>query len=342
AVLLDKNADTPVPPASMSKLMTLELVFEALETGRLALEDSFRISERAAAMGGSKMFIRSGESVSIEDLLRGVIVQSGNDAAVALAEAISGTEAAFADLMNQRASAIGLTNSRFSNATGWPDPEHRMSPRDLAILAERIITLYPLHYAMFSETEFTWDGITQGNRNPLLSAGIGADGLKTGHTSEAGFGLVASAQRGERRILLVVSGLESAKQRRQESERLINWAFRAFETARLYKAGEPVAMAEVWIGAAPEVAMAPERDLIVTVPYGMLENALITAHFAEPVDAPIEAGVMLGRLEVVLPGVTPVSVPLVAVEAVERGGVLPRLKALTRLLKLRLLAADEG
>jgi D-alanyl-D-alanine carboxypeptidase (penicillin-binding protein 5/6) len=342
AVLLDKNADTPIPPASMSKLMTLELVFEALETGRLALEDSFRISERAAAMGGSKMFIRSGESVSIEDLLRGVIVQSGNDAAVALAEAISGTEAAFADLMNQRASAIGLTNSRFSNATGWPDPEHRMSPRDLAILAERIITLYPLHYAMFSETEFTWDGITQGNRNPLLSAGIGADGLKTGHTAEAGFGLVASAQRGERRILLVVSGLESAKQRRQESERLINWAFRAFETARLYKAGEPVAMAEVWIGAAPEVAMAPERDLIATVPYGMLENALITAHFAEPVEAPIEAGVVLGRLEVVLPGVTPVSVPLVAVETVERGGVLPRLKALTRLLKQRLLAADEG
>jgi D-alanyl-D-alanine carboxypeptidase (penicillin-binding protein 5/6) len=342
AVLLDKNADTPIPPASMSKLMTLDLVFEALETGRLALGDSFRISERAAAMGGSKMFIRSGESVSIEDLLRGVIVQSGNDAAVALAEAISGTEAAFADLMNQRASAIGLTNSQFSNATGWPDPEHRMSPRDLATLAERIITLYPLHYAMFSETEFTWDGITQGNRNPLLSTGIGADGLKTGHTAEAGFGLVASAQRGERRILLVVSGLESAKQRRQESERLINWAFRAFETIRLYKTGEPVAMAEVWIGAAPEVAMAPERDLIVTVPYGMLDNALITAHFAEPVEAPIEAGVVLGRLEVVLPGVTPVSVPLVAVETVERGGVLPRLKALTRLLKQRLFVAGEG
>ena len=342
AVLLEKNADTPIPPASMSKLMTLEVVFEALETGRLALDDTFRTSVRAAAMGGSKMFIRSGEAVSVENLLRGVIVQSGNDAAVALAEAISGTEEAFAALMNQRAADLGLINSHFANATGWPDPQHRMSPRDLATLAERIITRYPQHYAMFAESEFTWDGITQPNRNPLLGAGIGADGLKTGHTEEAGYCLVASAKRGERRILLVVTGLESSQQRRQEAERLINWAFRAFETTRLYKAGEPVAEAEIWIGAVGKVALAPARDLIVTVPYGMLEKAEISAHFSEPVEAPVAAGAELGRLEVALPGVTPVSVPLVAVEAVERGGIIARLEAAARLLIRRLLAAGGG
>ncbi len=342
AVLLEKNADTPVPPASMSKLMTLDLVFEALESGRLALDDTFRTSERAAAMGGSKMFIRSGEVVSVENLLRGVIVQSGNDAAVALAEAVSGTEEAFAVLMNQRAADIGLAASHFTNATGWPDPQHRMSPRDLVTLAERIITRYPQHYGIFSEADFTWDGITQNNRNPLLGAGIGADGLKTGHTEEAGYGLVASAKRGERRILLVVTGLESPQQRRQESERLINWAFRAFETTLLYKAGEPVAEAGVWIGAVDTVALAPARDLVVTVPYGMLEKAEISARFSEPVEAPIAAGAVLGRLEVALPGVSPVSVPLVAGEAVERGGVVARLEAAARLRMRRLLAPDEG
>ena len=342
AVLLEKNADTPIPPASMSKLMTLDLVFEALESGRLALDDSFRTSARAAAMGGSKMYIRSGESVSVEDLLRGVIVQSGNDAAVALAEAISGTEEAFAVLMNQRAADLGLTNSHFVNATGWPDPRHRMSPRDLATLAARIITRYPRHYAMFAETDFTWDNITQPNRNPLLGAGIGADGLKTGHTAEAGYCLVASAKRGERRILLVVTGLQSKQQRRQEAERLINWAFRAFETTRLYQAGEAVAEAEVWIGAVDTVALAPARDLIVTAPYGMLEKAEITAHIVEPVEAPIAAGAVLGRLEVALPGIAPVSVPLVAAEAVERGGIMARLEAAARLLMRRLFAASEG
>jgi D-alanyl-D-alanine carboxypeptidase (penicillin-binding protein 5/6) len=342
AILLEKNADTPAPPASMSKLMTLEIVFDALETGRLGLDDVFKTSERAAAMGGSKMFIRSGESVRVEDLLRGVIVQSGNDAAVALAEAISGTEEAFAALQNQRAADLGLTGSKFANSTGWPHPDHRMSPRDLAVLAERIITRYPQHYGMFAETEFTWDDITQDNRNPLLDAGIGADGLKTGHTEEAGYGLVASAKRGERRILLVVTGLTSAQQRSQEAERLINWAFRAFETQRLFKAGVPVAETDVWIGAEDRIALAPARDLIVTVPYGRLEEAEISAHFASPVEAPIVAGTEVGRLEVTIPGVTPVNVPLVTVNGVERGGVTTRFEAAAQLLIQKLLAARDG
>jgi D-alanyl-D-alanine carboxypeptidase (penicillin-binding protein 5/6) len=342
AVLLEKAPDTPLPPASMSKLMTLTLVFEALESGRLALDDTFRTSAKAAAMGGSKMFIREGESVSIADLLRGVIVQSGNDAAVALAEAISGTEEAFAALMNQRAADLGLTGSQFVNATGWPAPKHRMSPRDLVTLAAGIITRYPEHYALFAEREFTWDGITQKNRNPLLGAEVGADGLKTGHTAEAGYGLVASAVRDGRRVLLVVNGLESPQQRSQEAERLINWAFRAFTTHRLYKAGEPVAEAEVWIGAAARVSLAPAHDVIVTVPYGMIEKATITAHISEPVEAPIEAGAELGRLEVALPDIAPISVPLVAVEPVARGGIRARFEAAATLLMQRLLAGDDG
>jgi len=342
AVLLEKNADTPLPPASMSKLMTLEMVFGALEAGRLALDDTFRTSAHAAAMGGSKMFIRSGEVVSVADLLRGVIVQSGNDAAVSLGEAISGAEEAFAALMNQHAAEIGLTNSHFTNATGWPDPQHRMSPRDLATLAQRMITVHAEYYPMFAETEFTWDDITQRNRNPLLGFGIGADGLKTGHTEEAGYGLVASAKRDERRVILVVTGLESPQQRSQEAERLINWAFRAFESKRLYPAGQTVVEADVWIGATGTVALAPARDVIVTAPYGMLKQAEVTAHFREPIQAPVAAGDEVGRLEIAVPSVTPVSVPLVAAQTVATGGVTARLKTAANLLMRRALGAGEG
>jgi len=342
AVLLEKEADTPLPPASMSKLMTLDVVFEALESGRLSLDDTFRVSAYAASMGGSKMFIRDGETVSVADLLRGVIVQSGNDAAVALAEAISGTEAAFATLMNQRAEAMGLTHSNFSNATGWPDPQHMMSPRDLARLAERIITHYPDHYRIFSEESFTWDGITQRNRNPLLGVTEGADGLKTGHTEEAGYGLVASAIRDGRRILLVVMGLDGPQQRGQEAERLLNWAFRAFETKRLYSAGETVAQARVWIGAADQVALTPARDVIVTVPYGMLEQAQISVRYNAPVEAPIEVGTELGRIEVALPGIPPVGVPLVSAEAVARGGIVSRVEAAAKLLMHKMLDGGSG
>ncbi len=339
AVLLEKNPDTPLPPASMSKLMTLEVVFNALEQGRLALEDEFRVSEHAAAMGGSKMFIRDGELVSVADLLRGVIVQSGNDAAVALAEAISGTEEAFAQLMNQRAEELGLDNSHLTNATGWPDPEHEMSVRDLARLSAHIIRSYPEHYRMFAENEFTWADITQENRNPLLDAGLGADGLKTGHTEAAGYGLTASAERDGRRIVLVVAGLESAGQRRREAERLLGWAFRAFDTVRLFAAGEPVVEAGVWLGADGRVPLAPARDLVVTLPHGSLDKAEIRAHFRQPVEAPIEQGAELGRLEAVLPEVAPVSVPLVAARSVEKGGIRARLEAAGRLILQRLVAA---
>ncbi|MEL6475947.1 MAG: D-alanyl-D-alanine carboxypeptidase family protein [Pseudomonadota bacterium] len=340
AVLLEKNVDAPLPPASMSKLMTLNMVFEALDSGQLALADRFRTSERASQMRGSKMFLRAGEVVSVENLLRGVIVQSGNDAAVALAEAMAGTEEAFSARMTERAHELGLTTSTFSNATGWPDPEQRMSVRDIANLSIRLITEFPDHYAYFSETEFTWDGITQSNRNPLLKLGIGSDGLKTGHTEEAGYGLAASAKRGDRRIVVVVTGLESAAQRKQEAERLVNWAFRAFESRALYRAGEPLATADVWIGSSATVPLVPEHDVTVLAPNGRLDEAKLAIKYRGPVTAPIAAGARLGEIEMSAPQMPPVTIPLVASHAVAEGGFLARLEAAATLMIERILPSD--
>jgi D-alanyl-D-alanine carboxypeptidase (penicillin-binding protein 5/6) len=337
AVLLAKNPDEPRPTASMSKLMTLLLVFEALDSGRLSLDDEFRTSAKAASLGGSKMFIREGGRVAVRDLLRGVIVQSGNDASVALAEALAGTEEAFAERMNARGAELGLTNSHFENATGWPEEGHEMSVRDLATLAAHIIENHPEYYRIHSERSFTWDGITQRNRNPLLGVVEGADGLKTGHTQEAGYGLVGSATRGGRRIVMVLAGLETAGQRRQEAERLMNWAFRAFETETLHAAGEPVVEAEVWVGAKPRVALAPARDVILTAPLGDLERAEVTAHFDSPVPAPVQKGDRIGEIEIAVPGLDPVRVPLEATEDVGPGGFLVRVEAAAELLAARAL-----
>ncbi|MEM6932371.1 MAG: D-alanyl-D-alanine carboxypeptidase family protein [Pseudomonadota bacterium] len=339
-ILLEKNADEPLPPASMSKLMTLNMVFEALETGRLALGDQFRTSTRASKMGGSKMFLRDGELVSVEDMLRGVVIQSGNDAAVALGEALMGTEEAFAAQMNKRAEAIGLTNSTFANSTGWPDPKQRMSARDIATLSIRLIEEFPDHYPLFAETDFTWDGIAQRNRNPLLELGIGADGLKTGHTQEAGYGLAASAKRGDRRVVLVVAGLESTAQRRQEAERLINWAFRAFEAKTIYKAGDPLATARVWIGSSSTVPLVPERDVTVLYPAGTFDQTELSVRYDAPITAPIEAGARLGAIEVIASGMTPVSIPLVASHAVAEGGFLSRLEAAASLMMKQILPGE--
>ena len=340
ATLLEKEADLPLPPASMSKLMTLYMAFEALEKGLISMEDEFRTSARAAAMGGSKMFIRDGELVSVEDLVRGIVVQSGNDAAVALAEALAGTEEAFAERMNERGADIGLTNSHFANATGWPHPDQHMSMRDLVRLASLLIERFPQYYPLFAETEFSWDGVEQQNRNPLLGLGIGADGLKTGHTEEAGYGLVASAKRGDRRVVMAIAGLDSAASRSHEAERLINWAFRAFETRRLYSAGQGLHEAPVWIGAAPRVTLAPERDVTVTAPFGNIEKAALKIRYDAPVEAPVEAGQRVGSIEIAVPDLAPFSVPLVATEAVERGGFLARVQAAAELLLGEVIPVD--
>lgn len=337
AVLLEKNPDAALPPASMSKLMLLDVVFEALETGRLALTDEFRTTKRAAAMGGSKMFIREGGLVSVENLVRGVVVHSGNDAAVALAEALAGTEEDFSAFMNRRGRELGLKNSFFANATGWPHPDHRMSVRDLALIAERIVTEFPTMYTYFREEEFTWEGVRQRNRNPLLGLDLGVDGLKTGHTEEAGYGLVASAVRDGRRVVLVVMGLESEAQRKQEAERLINWAFRAFETKTLYRAGEPLVEAEVWIGDSGRVPLAPAEDVVVTLPFGLGHKPAAKAEFRAPIEAPIDQGMELGRVTVTVDGMPEVSVPLVATQPVSRGGFFARIQAALSLVSSQFL-----
>ena len=227
-VLMAKNADLRVPPASMSKLMTLYMLFEALRDERIAFDTEFLVSEKAAKIGGSTMFLREGERVSVRDLIQGIIVQSGNDACVTVAENLAGTETAFADQMTKRAIELGMNNSSFGNSTGWPDPLQRMSARDLVLIADLLIKDFPNYYPFFAQASFTWDGVKQNNRNPLLALGIGADGLKTGHTNEAGYGLVGSARQGNRRIIFMITGLETKAARANEAEKLANWAFGKF------------------------------------------------------------------------------------------------------------------
>ena len=341
AVLLEKNVDAPLPPASMSKLMTLNMVFEALQQGRLSLDEKFRVSVKAWKMGGSKMFVREGDRIRIEDLVRGVIIHSGNDACVVLAEGLAGSEDAFAKRMTDRALELGMKNSTFANATGWPHPKHRMSARDLIFLSQRMIEEFPEYYHYFAETDFTWDKIKQNNRNPLLYLDIGADGLKTGHTEEAGYGLVGSAIRGDRRIAFIISSLDSSKSRSVESERLTTWAFREFKTGKIANAGQIVGEAKVWIGDADTVPLAPKDDVIATAPFGELDKMKVTVRYDGPIEAPIALGQPIAELIVESPGLPAVSTPLVAAAAVERGGLISRVTAAVTTLTASDPAAPE-
>ncbi|MFL1461988.1 D-alanyl-D-alanine carboxypeptidase family protein [Roseococcus sp. DSY-14] len=327
ATLLDKGADTSMPPASMSKLMTMYVVFDMVRKGRLRMDQMLPVSEAAWRMGGSKMFVGLNETVSVENLARGVIVQSGNDACVVLAEAIAGSERAFADLMNQSGRDIGLTGSNFRNATGWPDPEHRMTARDLAVLARRIILDFPDHYRLYSERSFRWNNITQENRNPILGRVQGGDGLKTGHTEEAGFGLTASARRGERRLILVVAGLPSMRARAEESERLLEWGFREFENVVLFGAADTIEEVPVHLGERRTVPLVGGRDVVATLPRGWRSGLQAKLRYDAPVPAPIVKGQELGRLEVSGRGVPNMSLPLYAGADVERLGLVPRIPA---------------
>lgn len=324
--LLAKNADTPVPPASMSKLMTAELVFAQLASGGLAMTDQFPVSDNAFRKEGSKMFLNLGDAPAVSDLLRGLIVQSGNDAAIVLAEGISGSEEAFAQRMNERAAELGLTNSHFANATGLPNPEHKMSVRDLALLALHIIQTYPQYYKIYSEKSFTWAGVEQKNRNPLIYLDDGGDGLKTGYTDEAGYGIVGSAQRDGRRVVAVLSGLESDDARRFQIRRVIGWAFRSFETVTLAEAGAPIGEAAVWLGEKEQVKLALTEPLIATLPRGAKDGTKATIVYDGPVRAPIKQGDPIGALRVELSGET-IERPLVAAEDVGAGGYGVRLSA---------------
>ncbi|MDW3182115.1 D-alanyl-D-alanine carboxypeptidase family protein [Roseobacter sp.] len=349
-VLLNKNADDPLPPASMSKLMTLYMAFEAIRRGKadggLDLNEELPVSEHAQSYGGSSMFLRSGERVSVEDLIRGIIVLSGNDACVVIAEALSpdGTEYGFARLMTQRAQQLGMTNSTFSNASGWPQPGHLMSMRDLALLANRLITDFPEFYPLFAETEFEFDNrvpSNKRNRNPVLTMGIGADGLKTGHTEEAGYGLTGSAKQGDRRVIFVISGLDTVQARAQESQAIVNWAFRQFAMRPLATAGEQFAQANVWMGSEPTVGLVAAEDISILMPALAANEIEGEVVYTGPVNAPIKAGDQLAELVFTLEGLPETRLPLVADRDIAAGGFVSRVSTAALVLFKKLVQGPE-
>ena len=323
-VLLDKQANERMPTSSMSKVMSMYLVFDDLKRGRIHLDDMMTVSEKAWRMQGSKMFIQVGDQVKVEDLIRGVIIQSGNDAVVALAEGIAGSEEAFADAMNVRAKEIGLANSHFMNASGWPDPDHYSTPRDLSLLAFRIINDFPEYYHYFSEKEFVYNKIKQQNRDPLLGRLPGADGLKTGHTDVAGYGLMGTALRDGRRLILVINGLQSIKDRGDESVRLMEWGYRNFESKKLIIAGEEISTAETWLGATPDISMVASKDVFVVMPKARRNEIKLTASYIAPIMAPVKKGAEIGTLKIEVPDQQTVTIPLLAGVDLERKGMFGR------------------
>ncbi len=316
-VLLQKAADDLMPPSSLTKMMTAYLVFSALSQNRLKPEQTLPVSEKAWRMQGSKMFVPLGQQVSVEDLIRGMLIQSGNDACIVLSEGLAGSEEQFVVLMNQEAQRLGLTHSTFRNATGWPDPEHHMSARDVAVLAFHLIKDYPQYYHFFSEKDYKYNDIAQGNRNILVDKGL-ADGLKTGHTDAGGFGLCASSQRDGRRIIEVLNGLPSSRARAEEGERLLSWAFANFEDVRLFAKNEVVQSVPVWMGRQRIVPVAPAADVVLTLPHGWRSRAKIRVDFQSPVQAPVAAGQGVAQLVVSGTGLPDLQVPLLATRAVPR------------------------
>jgi D-alanyl-D-alanine carboxypeptidase (penicillin-binding protein 5/6) len=329
-VLLEKNAEVPLPPASMSKLMTLNMLFEALEDGRVSLDTRFNVSQRAMDMGGSTMFLTTQDRPTVEELIKGIIVLSGNDACVVVAEGLGGTEEAFASMMTQRAQALGMENSTFGNSSGWPHPAQRMSTEDLAILAERLIEDFPEYYHYFGMTEFPYDGRAPDNRfnrNPLLTLGLGADGLKTGHTQEAGYGLVGSAMQGKRRVVFVITGLDSEAARKSESAAILNWSFRQFVMRTAVEAGQVIAEVPVFLGDAPTVALAPAADLELLMPVTARDGITGDVTWTGPLEPPIAQGDEIATFTIRRDGMSDTVIPLVAANAVGKAGFLPRFSA---------------
>lgn len=326
AVLLEKQADAPTPPSSMSKMMTVLMAFERLKKGDLQLTDELPVSPKAWRMGGSKMFVMVNTKVSVGDLLRGIIIQSGNDATVVLAEGLAGSEETFAELMTRKGREIGLTNSQFKNASGWPEDGHYMTVRDISTLASRIIREYPDFYPIYREKEFTYNKIKQGNRNPLLYDSTGADGLKTGHTEAAGYGLTASVERNGRRLILVVNGLKSMQQRADETRKLIEFGFREYENFRPFRAGDVVAEADVWLGTQAKVPLIVDQNTVFTLPRTARNSAKIVARYDGPIAAPIAKGDTVGRI-VVETSEGKLEVPLKAGASVDRLGFMGRIAA---------------
>jgi len=331
-ILLDKASDVPMPPASMSKLMTVYMVFERLKAGRLSLDDKFVVSPKAWRKGGSKMFVMVKSRVAVKDLLRGIIIQSGNDACIVIAEGISGSEEAFAEEMTRKAKEIGLKNSSFKNATGWPADGHYMSARDIATLSKKLIVDFPEYYKLFGETEFTHGGIKQGNRNPLLYKGFGADGLKTGHTEASGYGLAASTIRKGRRLLLVINGLNSKRARGSESARLLDWAYRETSSYALFKKGNVIETADVWLGKSANLPLVISKDITLTMSRKARQGMKVKLTYKNAIPAPVKKGSQIGLVTVTVPGITPIQVPLLANADIEQLGAMGRINAAAKYL----------
>lgn len=302
-VLFQKDADVPMPPASMAKLMTMAVVFDALKAGRVSLDDEFLVSENAwrnggANSGGSTMFAALGSSIRLDDLIHGIIIQSGNDACIIVAEGMAGTEATFADMMNEQGRKIGLTGSHFTNSTGLPDAGQYVTARDLARVAKHIITNFPEYYPIYSQSEFTWNKIRQRNRNPLLEMNIGADGLKTGYTEESGYGLVGSAVREGQRLILVINGAKSEKERAEEARKLMDWGFRAFERLNLFSNGEIIGEASVFGGDISGIGVVTKGPVDILLPRGFRDQIKGRIVYQGPVRAPVDRGQEIGTLQI--------------------------------------------
>ena len=324
-VLLAKDPDARVGPASMTKMMTVYLLFERLRDGRLSLEDTLPVSEKAWRKGGSKMYVEVGKRAKVEDLIRGIVVQSGNDASIVIAEALGGSEDAFAVEMTKKAIALGMTGTNFRNSSGWPDPDHYTTVRDLATLAVATIRDFPDYYHYYAERDFTYSKIRQGNRNPLLYKNIGADGLKTGHTEDSGYGIAASALRDGRRVIVVAHGMDSMKERGAQAERLMEWAFREWEQYALFESGETVTDVPVWLGQKETVPVFIEDKLLVAVPRASRKKMVVRVVHQEAVPAPVAKGDEIASLVVSAPGMNDVSVPLFAGAAVGERSFFGRL-----------------
>ncbi len=332
AYLYEKNITEPIPPASMSKLMTIYMIFDKLRNGSLSLEDTFRVSENAwrkggAASGGSTMFLAIGDEVTVDQLLKGIIIQSGNDACIVAAENIAGDEESFVAEMNTKAQELGLKNSHFANVTGLPHPDHKMSVEDLAHLARLIIKEFPQFYHLFSQKEFVYNNIRQGNRNPLLYSMPYADGMKTGHTEEAGFCLTASAKKGERRIIEVMTGLKSSKERSEEAEKMMNWAFREYDNYQLIEKGRKVADVPVWYGTYKTVPMVVSEDVVRTFKKSLRNQVKLIISYDSPVKAPVQMGQKLGVLKIEIPDEAITEVPLIAGQTINKVGLWGKIVA---------------
>lgn len=328
AVLMDKNAETQIQPASLSKLMTVYLLFDALKRGEVKLDDTFPVSKEAWALNeGSTMFVGIGDRIRVEDLIRGIIVQSGNDACLVVAEGLAGTEETFVERMNAKAKELGLTQSHFDNPHGLEDPKQLMTAHDVAWLAHHLIADFPDYYHYFSEKEFVFNGIKQGNRNPLLYKDPTVDGLKTGHLSISGYSVAVSAKRDGRRIIAVLIGTNSMQERSDESAKVLDWAYREFDNYTVAKAGSVLADAPVWLGQDATVPLAVGKDLLVTLPRATHDQLTAKAVFDGPIPAPIAAGQEVGKVVISAPGMADMEVPLVAGKEVRKLGFFGRMIA---------------